>query len=179
MSESTHDELAEFQTALARLMPSPDGINVAQMMFRAGQLSAQRRSWAWPSAAVASMMLAATLGFVLLLRPVPQPNERIVTVYVQPPPAPTSPAPPVESPIESNEKMPVPLYQTSIPRGESDYLRLRRDILTYGLDALPPPTPWPAAPPAVESENLLDLPKDSREPWLRYLKHSLQSGDPT
>ncbi len=179
MSESTDDQLAEFHAALARLKPTPDGIDLAQLMYRAGRLSARRWSWAWPSAAVASMMLAATLGFVLLLRPVPQPTERIVTVYIQPPPAPTSPAPPVESPIESIETMPVPLYQPSIPRGESDYLRLRRDILTYGLDALPPPTPWPSAPPAVESENLLDLPKDSREPWIRFLKHSLQSGDPT
>lgn len=179
MSESTHDdELAAFQAALSHLKPTPEGINVAQLMFRAGQLSERRRSWAWPSAAAASMMLAATLGFVLLFRPVPQPTERIVTVYVQPPPAPTSPVPPVASPVESNETTPVPLYQPSIPEGASGYFQLRRRVLANGLDALPPPTPWPAIAPWDDAETLLDMPRGSREPWLKYLKRSLQSGDP-
>jgi hypothetical protein len=113
------------------------------------------------------MMLAATLGAMLLLRPIPQPAERIVQVYVQPP----SLAPPPERSIPSDR-------ETSVPTGESDYLHLRREVLAKGLDALPPPSPWPAAMPSDDSDILLDLPRGSGQPWLRHLKRSLQSGGP-
>src|SRR5215475_11600472 len=106
MSESAHDdELAAFQAALARLTPTPDGINIARLLFRAGQLSAPRRSWAWPCATAASIMLATTLGSVVLFRPAPQSTERVVQVFVQPP---TPPAPQVEPPIPSTGVSPVP-----------------------------------------------------------------------
>lgn len=91
MSEPAYnDDLAAFHDALARLTPTPDGINTARLLFRAGQLSAPRRSWVWPCATAASMMLAVALGSMLLLHPAPQPAERIVTVYV---PSPTAPPP--------------------------------------------------------------------------------------
>jgi hypothetical protein len=181
MSEPAHDdELAAFQTALARLTPTPDGINIARLLFRAGQLSAPRRSWAWPCATAASMMLAATLGTVLLLRPIPQPAERIVQVFV---PSPIPPATQVERSIPSTAETPVPPFQPSIPTDTErpldggDYLRLRREVLANGLDALPPSVPWPAAMPADDTDILLDMPRGSREPWLLLLKRSLKSGD--
>lgn len=170
MSESAHDELATFQDALARLRPTPDGINVARLLFQAGQLSASRRSWAWPCATAASIMLAAALGFVFLLRPTPQPAERIVTVYVQ-------------SPNPSTDETPVPPPAPSIaedtesPAGGGDYLQLRREVLARGVDALPPPSPWPAAAPADDADTLLEMPRGNREPWFLRLKRSLKSGD--
>ncbi len=173
MSESTDDELAEFHAALARLKPTPDGIDLAQLMYQAGRRSASRPSGVWRIATAASLLLSLVLGSMLWLRPVPPPTERIVRVFVQPP------APPPEPPSPANDAPPPVATE---PRGTiepNDYLRLRRDILTYGLDALPPPTPWPAESPAKDVDTLLDLPKDSREPWIRFLKHSLQSGDPT
>lgn len=183
MSESTQEdddrrdadptELMTFQKSLECLRPTPDGIDLAQLLFRAGQVSASRRSWVWPCAAAASTMLAATLAAVLLLRPAPQPVERIVRVYVQPSP----PAPPPERFIPPNRETPAPLWQPSVPAGESEYLRLRREVLANGVDALPPPSSWPATTLADDNDNLLDLFRGSSRPWLRHLKRSLQSGD--
>lgn len=187
MSESTHDEdrrdagpteLMAFQSALARLQPTPDGINIARLLFDAGRLSAPRRNWTWPCAAAASMMLAATLGFVILLRPAPQPADRIVTVFV---PSPAPLAPHQEPPLPSTGDTPV--FQPSIPidteqaASSGDYLQIRREVLARGLDALPPPAPWPAAAPADDTDTLFDLPRGSREPWFLRLKRSLKSGD--
>lgn len=173
MSESAYNtELAAFQSALARLQPVPDGINLARLLFRAGQLSA-RRSWAWPCATAASVMLAAALGSVLVLRPAPLPTERILTVYV---PSPTAPPPQAEPAIFSTGEMPV--LPDQLGSGDGEYLRFRREVLAHGLDALPSPPPWPAAAPTDDANTLLDMPRGSREPWLLHLKRSLQSGGP-
>jgi hypothetical protein len=171
-------ELAAFHAALARLTPAPDGVNIARLLFRAGQLSAPRRSWAWPCATAASMMLAIALGSALLLRPAPQPVERIVTVYV---PAASQPPPQDQPAIPSTPEMPIPHSPSaSVWEGkegsDGEYFQLRRQVLAHGLDALPPPQPWPAAMPTNDADTLLDLPRGSREPWLLRLKHSLQFG---
>jgi hypothetical protein len=188
MSGSAHDdrrdagptELTAFQSALARLQPAPDGINIAQLLFRAGQLSAARPSRAWPYITAASMLLATVFGSALLFRPAPQPAERIVTVYI---PSPTVPPPPQPEPsAPSAGEAPVAPYQPVPPylstSDEGSYLHLRREVLTHGLGALPPPSPWPAAAPADDADASLDLPRDSREPWMIRLKHSLHSGGP-
>jgi hypothetical protein len=174
-------ELAAFHAALERLTPAPDGINIARLLFRAGQLSAPRRSWAWPCAAAASMMLTVALASVLLLRPAPQPVERIVTVYVptatqQPPQAEPSKSSTGETPVPPPPSPPVSEGKEG---SDGDYLQLRRQVLAHGLGALPPPQPWPAAAPADDADTLLDLPRGSREPWLLRLKRSLQSGGPS
>lgn len=176
MSEPAYnDELAAFHAALERLTPTPDGINVARLLFRAGQLSAPRRGWAWPCVAAASMMLAVALGSALLLRPAPQPVERIVTVYV-----PTATQPSIPSTGATPVPPPPPLSISEAREGsEGDYFQLRRQVLAHGLDALPPPQPWPAAAPADDTDTLFDLPRGSREPWLLRLKRSLQSGGPS
>jgi hypothetical protein len=190
-------ELAAFHAALERLTPAPDGINIARLLFRAGQLSAPRRSWAWPCATAASMMLAIALGSVLLLRPAPQPAERIVTVYVPSPIAPPPQPEPATPSLANGRRQPAGgadqpagqphqpadagrhLTSGGIPSGDGDYLQLRRQVLAHGLDALPPPQPWPAAAPADDTDTLLDLPRGSREPWLLRLKRSLQFGGPS
>jgi hypothetical protein len=171
MSGSTHDdELAAFQAALARLQPMPDGINLARLLFQAGRLSTPRRNWVWPCLIAASMMLAAMLGGVLLFHPPPQPAERIVQVFVP------SPSPPAEE-----HKQPAPAIDEMLdapqPAGEGDYLQLRRAVLAEGVDALPPPTPWPAVAPADVADPLLDLPRGSREFWFQRFTRSLKSGD--
>lgn len=166
MPEPTHDdELAALQAALARLAPAPDGINVARLLFRAGQASVPRRTWAWPAATAASALLAATLGAVLVLRPLPPPAERIVIVK-EPAPSP-QPAVPV-SPRVPDETASVPA-EADQPRGDGDYLQLRREVLARGVDALPPPAPWPDVAPAD--------PDGAPAPWSLRLKRTLQSGD--
>ncbi|HEY7326730.1 MAG TPA: hypothetical protein VH592_03760 [Gemmataceae bacterium] len=169
-------ELAAFQNALAHLSPSPEGVNISRLLFRAGQLSAPRPSRAWPSITAASLMLAVALGSMFLFRPAPEPTERIVTVYV---PAPPLPMPQAELSPSSTGETPMPDTTPVTGGGDSDYLRLRREVLAHGLDALPPPTMWSAALPNADTDNLLDLPRGSREPWLLRLKRSLQSGGPS
>jgi hypothetical protein len=179
MSEPANNtELTAFQTALERLTPTPDGIDIARLLFRAGQLSAPQRSWAWPCATAASMLLAVALGSVLLLRPAPQPVERIVTVYVPAAPQQQQQAEPSAPSTGETPVPPPPSFPVSEGRegGDGDYLQLRRLVLAHGLDALPPPQPWPAAAPVDDTDTLLDLPRGSREPWLLRLKRSLQSG---
>ncbi len=176
MPEPTHDdELAALQAALARLAPAPDGIDIGRLLFRAGQASVPRRNWAWPCATAASALLAVALGAALVFRPAPQPEVHIVKVKEYVPAAPperhdTEPPPPPSGArgVASD---------TEHLRGDSDYLQLRREVLARGVDALPPPAPWPAAAPARDDDNLLEMAPGAGEPWLRHLKHSLQSGD--
>jgi hypothetical protein len=178
MSGSTHDdELAALQAALGRLAPAPDGVNIARLLFHAGQASVPRRNWAWPCATMASALLAAALGGVLLLRPAPAPVERVITVYVQSPGPPTPrPEPSVaDQPSAPSSERDTPT-ETGRRQGDADYLQLRREVLAKGVDALPPPAPWPATAPPDDADSLLDMPRGSREPWFLRLKHSLQSG---
>ena len=183
MSEPAYNnELVAFQSALARLQPAPGELNIARLLFRAGQLSAPRRSWVWPGITAASMMLAAVLGTLLLFRPAPQPAERIITIYI---PSPTAPLSQPEPSVPSTDETPVPPPPSfSVSEGKegsgSDYLQLRRQVLAHGLDALPPPQPWPwpAAAPIDDTDTLLDLPHGNHEPWRLRFKHSLQSGGP-
>jgi hypothetical protein len=173
MSEPAHDdELAALQAALGRLAPTPDGIDIGRLLFRAGQASVPRRNWGWPCATAASAMLAVALGAALVFRP---PQRIVNTVVVEAAPRPPEP--------RTAEPPPPPSGATSVasdadhPRGDSDYLQLRREVLARGVDALPPPTPWPAAAPARDDDPLLEMAPGAGEPQLRHLKHSLQSGD--
>jgi hypothetical protein len=172
-------ELAAFQSALARLQPAPEGINLARLLFRAGQLSASRRSWAWPCITAASLIWAAALGALLLFRPAPQPTERIVTIYIPFPTPLLQPEPSVPS-IDETPVPPPPVFSVSEEKEGSggDYLQLRRQVLAHGLDALPPPPPWPAAAPIDDTDTLLDLPRGNYEPWRLRFKYSLQLGGP-
>jgi hypothetical protein len=173
MSEPIHDpELRALQTVLAGLTPAPDGINLGQLLFRAGQVSVPRRSAAWPWATAASALLAASLGAVLLLRPAPQPIEHIVVVREEP-------QTPARSASEGNTP-PVPVAQGDADRRpeDADALRLRRQVLAHGVDALPESAPWPAVDRPRDADTLLDrFPGDGREPLLRRLQNSLRSGD--
>jgi hypothetical protein len=173
MSEPIPDaELAALQTALTRLSPAPDGINVAQLMFRAGQASVPRRGWAWPGATALSLLLATGLGVVLALRPEPPVVERFVMIPMAATQAEPSPG-----------QEPAALVLGAPPResqaAKGDSLKLRQLVLTRGLDALPAPSPWPdTAPPPRNLDTLLDLPADAvQERWFLRLKHSLPSGD--
>lgn len=91
-----HNQLNAFEAALAALRPRGDGLDREQLMFLAGQVSAQPGEthsggtrldrWGWPAAFVAMTTVAASLLVTLAVRP-PRVVERIVAV-----PAAASPA---------------------------------------------------------------------------------------
>jgi hypothetical protein len=168
-------ELAQLQTALARLTPTPDSINLAQLLFRAGQESVPRRGWAWPCATAAALLLAAGLGGMLLFRPGPQGVPHVVFVRVEVPATSAEQSggmQPWASAVPSEPKA------RDRPPDETDYLTLRRQVLAHGVDALAPLAPWPDAAPSRNLDALLDLPPEvSREPSFLRMKNLLKSGD--
>jgi len=143
MSEQTHDpELAGFERTLKSLSPAPAAMDRDVLMFQAGRASARRNGWRWP---VATAVLASTAivfallwqqrpAVVIVDRPVPQIVERIVYK-----PAPEREPEPFTA--VGNSPEPGPVVQTG-------YVRLRNDVLRWGMDALPHlPTAAAATPP--------------------------------
>ncbi len=148
MSEQTHDaELAGFERALKALAPTPGRIDRDALMFQAGQASAPRAGWRWPAATVALASTAIAFGtlwqqrpaVVVVDRPVPQ------LVYVEAPvrdPEPLTPAPTLEN---------GPVAQTG-------YVRLRNDVLRWGVDAMPtlPAAAFVTPPLEIKRPRLFD-----------------------
>jgi hypothetical protein len=138
MSEETPDpELTELERALAGLTPAPGQFDRDRLMFRAGQASAPRRGWVWPSATAAFAVLAAVLGVALVNRPTPATIER--TVYVEVP----APMPPVAppAPLSPADTGPVAAAGREPSHEQTDAARLRNQVLRWGVDALPSPPP--------------------------------------
>jgi hypothetical protein len=174
MSEPTRDPaLTALETALAALAPLPADISRDGMLFRAGQASVRHRR-TWPCATAALALLSATLGVVLLSRPAPRTVERVVYVRV-PVPAPTAadgtPAPPRE------EAPPALSAEADEPPPDGSYLRLRRQVVENGADALPPAAAWPTPPWPASLESLLGLPPEAlAAPQLLRAKAALSPG---
>jgi len=133
------EDVAAVEAALASLSPAPSTVDRERMMYLAGRASAAvgsprrpaRTGRLWPLATAASTLLAVTFGALLLVRGSPPVETRVV--YVEAPPAdghavprqPTGPA----SPGDRLRKGPI----------STDYLRMRRLVLSKGIDALPAP----------------------------------------
>lgn len=143
MPERPHDaELTGLEAVLLALKPAAAGIPRDRLMFEAGRRSAPGGRL-WPCAAAALALVSAALGTTLVLRPNPPPVVRIVEVE-RPAVAPILPAP--EPPPQS----PAP--------GADDYFRLQEQLLSRGLDGLPP-LPGPAAAPPQTLDQILSGPE--------------------
>jgi hypothetical protein len=140
MSEPILDpELSALEQALARLEPR-SSVSREAVLFRAGQASA-RRNWPWAAATCVSSLAVLVLGWVLWNRPEPQTIvERIVVHVERPAPAPL--------PVLTQPGSPGPSTESPEP-GAFDYLRQRREVLYWGVEALRP------LPPQESSEGLL------------------------
>jgi hypothetical protein len=159
MSEPTHDpNLTAVERALAGLAPSAGALDRDALMFAAGQRSA-RRGWAWPGAALGCAVAAAVLGAILLVRPPPEPVERVVVVEVLVPPREAPPSAGDES-ASFVEAPSAP--QASPPRPDMTYLALRQQAERWG-DAGPPP------PRGDGTDQPPDVPA---APW--FQRHSTQ-----
>ncbi len=151
MSELPEQELTKLEASLAALRPQAGGFNRDRLLFCAGQASVSRRGWGWPAATTCLALATISLALTLWLQPVPEPSVRIV--YLPAPPA-EAPAPPRPGP--EDEASPAP----PTPRPpELAYLRLREQVLRFGLDGLPPLLPLPPAEVAepLSVKGLLEL----------------------
>jgi hypothetical protein len=147
MSEPHSDRpLAELEAALKALAPAPARLDRDRLLYRAGQASAPRPGWQWPAAAAAIALTAGTLTGSLAFRPGPQTIERIV-YRTAPSPA---PQPPPKAPAERPEGTPaqpaLPLVGEAVARNVAPdgYLRMRDQVLRWGVEALPSSAPLPA-----------------------------------
>jgi hypothetical protein len=143
-SEPAADPL---EAALLGLTPRPPALDRDAVLFRAGRESA-RAGLGWPVATAAASLAALALGVVLLTRPVPAPEVRVVYLPALAPAPDTLPE--VAPPLPPNR-----------PTGESvlsPYARLQDEVYRKGLDGVPPMPPAPEPAPPVTVDGLLTAP---------------------
>ena len=137
MSEKpVKNDLSAVEAALGSLQPTPSGVDRDRLMYLAGEAAAgrslsrrrRRADWLWPCAAAASMLLA--VGFALMWVSA-EPEARIV--YVERGDETPEPAPQPTAVAEQGTDITSPRKTWG-----TDYLQLRRLVMTEGVDALPP-----------------------------------------
>lgn len=150
MSDQAYDPgLAPLEAALAALAPTPARMDRDRLMFWAGQATPARRSWLWPCTTAALAAVNLALCGTLLLRPAPQPLERVVYVPTEvrrPAPAPpSSPVvslrPPLEDGVPWLDPAPWVAAESEGWQPELSYYKLQQHVLRWGLDGLPQPHP--------------------------------------
>ena len=166
-------QTTELTRALRGLRPTP-GPSPGPVMYLAGRASLAPAVRFWRRLAVAGILgLAASWvgGFVLFMEWRNTP-DRVEHVWIELPATATHSAPPHEQPHPPTvpEAVPPPKYvpppeavvQADPENGEGlhEYLRIRRDVLAHGVDALPsaPSRPATRPPSTYELEHTLDLP---------------------
>ena len=144
---------------LARLLPAPVTMATTTLMYQAGRASRDGMIAFWQRL-FAAACLAGVVGVLLVgVYPTtarePQVVERIV--YREQPVVPTELAPmPRERPEESPSVTPSIAHSTEF----REYLRIRDNVLTLGLDALPKLQQQPASTVTpAELERSLDMPR--------------------
>jgi hypothetical protein len=133
--ERMNVELTAFEATLGQLQPQPAAVDRDRLMFLAGRAAAaratsRRRVFAicsGPLALAVNLLLAVTLGILLAAHRNPQVVERIV--YVSASPRTTT--------VASDVATPPPNLAFAADGDWGQYLKLRREILSRGLDALP------------------------------------------
>jgi len=128
----------EFENALKALRPAAE-LERDQLMYRAGQASAGRRGWIWRVATLSMTGVAGVLACVLVLRPQPAPEERVVFVSV-----------PQQAPVESGlqKTLPEPPRMVvmehdapplSVPYHGAQLWQMEQQALRWGVESLPLP----------------------------------------
>lgn len=143
--DRVNPDLEATQSAFSSLQPAPSRVDRDRLMYLAGQAASAassvdvrrpRAGWWWPCSTAASLLVAATFASLWLARG--EPEVRIV--YRDPPVAVPQP------PNEPDEAIDVVVDDASSWRSwRTDYLRLRRLVMTDGVEAMPPPGAAPAA----------------------------------
>ncbi len=106
---------------------------------------------------------------MLIFRPAPEAQVRVVVQYVDRPPAEAPPRP--DAPAEESAP------PSSPPSAGADYLTLRQQVERWGDAGLPPAAPATEERPARADP--FDLPPDVQaDPWLRRRNTQSNTGGP-
>jgi hypothetical protein len=150
--------------ALARLRPTPAGMDLNHLLFEAGRVARDREVAFWRWVSVAQFALMATFGCVAAVLIVQQtstpPPVQVVRVEVEVPPKPEEAPPP--RPVVEPAYVPSGPFAGTAPNPDAvaEYLRIRHDVLTAGLGLLPDHKPRPGGTTSTdELERSLDLPR--------------------
>lgn len=158
--------------ALARLQPTPAGVDGQKLFFLAGQAARERTVTLWRRLFLGQCVLlvalsgGATLHFSRLDARDRTPDGAVRSTTIRPGPMPSPREQPpglveaADEPIPSSAPLPVLSTKAEAqPDDLADYLRLRREVLTAGLGLLPDTKPQPAVPVSpAELERSLFLP---------------------
>lgn len=148
-------ELSDLEAALARLQPSPAGLDRDRLLFESGRAAGRGRRL-WPAATGVMTAIAASLAAILLLRADPAPVVRVVTVErpvpIEPPALLPAPLPPEPAPSPGA----APADSVAGPAAASEFGRLQEFVTRFGIEDLPEPMvpdalPRTGATPAVSS----------------------------
>jgi hypothetical protein len=117
----------ELISALGDLRPSGGAIDRDRLMFQAGRASMRSRRWMWQGT---TLVLAVALGISLMLNM--QTPQRQNPVAIQIAEVQTFTPEPIAMDEYEDEYQPRP--------GDGAFLKLRNDVLSKGVDALPTQT---------------------------------------
>jgi hypothetical protein len=142
------DEMKELERELRALVPRGPKVDLARIMYRAGQASMSPipavapvaakvwGGWFWPTSAGVMTLLALWLGVMLIVsqvRPAIDTRDTHNHTAVVQPALPKTPAP--NSPMLL-ENVPGSVVESTSP-GDARYLRDRQVVISQGADALP------------------------------------------
>jgi hypothetical protein len=148
MSEPFDPELIALESSLGRLVPRAEGLSRERMLFEAGR-SCGRPGRLWPTlTGLASLTALILAGWLLTHPPAVIVQERIVSQVKEV----SSAVPPasVAEPVAELTEEPV---RRTLP--ENEYLRLREEMLRWGMDALPAPEAGTSADSPLSPADLL------------------------
>jgi hypothetical protein len=138
-------EINDVEALLRGLKPAAGGLDRDHVLFRAGRASARGPGRiVWPALSGVLGLVAAALAVALAVRP--EAAERIVYVKVIQP-APAAPPKEPDRPGAADELLPppsAPAERMFVSSGGRPLLE--RQLLRWGLDALPAPAPAPTGP---------------------------------
>jgi hypothetical protein len=130
-----HEKLGDLERLLASLPPRPAALDRDRLLFRAGQAS-MRRNRLWPTATFVMSVTSACLAFLLVARPMPQTEVRIVRVQI-PVPAPSSQAT-TDQTIAADAQPNTSFGQASESIAPAmSYWQMQRQAIRFGVEGLP------------------------------------------
>jgi hypothetical protein len=138
-TESRDPELDHLAETLASLVPITRPVDRDRLLFRAGQLSALRKNRLWAGSSAVLATTTIVLAILLVQRPEPRVESRLVYVPAQTPDARVT-----DSAPSAEDERPVPSDIVARENGAPNCYQLERFMLRWGADA------WPDRPAVAE-----------------------------